>query len=143
MIPSEEYFPSYYKNNSVLLPHRRDDTGIAPALLSISNCTGVHCTQVIPNATRRLCISLYENCFSSVFDIWARQRRSLPSITRDTIGTPYRRTVPTCKEYRIQNDSHRAVCKMQIFKQEFDIEWLIKAIQLKDGLQIQSVKRKS
>ena len=36
----------------------RDDIGMAPALLSISSCTGVHCTHVMPSATRRLWISL-------------------------------------------------------------------------------------
>ena len=36
----------------VIMPQRLDDTGIAPALLNSSNWTGVHCTQVIPSATR-------------------------------------------------------------------------------------------
>jgi hypothetical protein len=27
----------------VIIPHLRDDTGIAPARRKISNCTGVHC----------------------------------------------------------------------------------------------------
>ena len=35
-----------------------DEIGIAPARLSISSCTGVHCTQVIPSATLLLWISL-------------------------------------------------------------------------------------
>jgi len=42
----------------VIIPHRRDETGIAPALLSSSSWTGVHWIQVIPRATRRLWISL-------------------------------------------------------------------------------------
>lgn len=42
----------------VIIPHRLDDTGIAPARRRISSWTGVHCTQVIPKATRRLWISL-------------------------------------------------------------------------------------
>lgn len=32
----------------VIMPHRREDTGMAPARLRISSWTGVHCTQVIP-----------------------------------------------------------------------------------------------
>lgn len=32
----------------VIIPQRLDDTGIAPALLKISNWTGVHWTHVIP-----------------------------------------------------------------------------------------------
>lgn len=32
----------------VIIPHLLDETGIAPARRSISNCTGVHWTQVIP-----------------------------------------------------------------------------------------------
>lgn len=39
-------------------PHRLDETGMAPALLSISSWTGVHWTHVMPKATRLLCISL-------------------------------------------------------------------------------------
>lgn len=38
----------------VIIPHRRDETGIALARRRISSCTGVHWTQVIPSATRRL-----------------------------------------------------------------------------------------
>ena len=35
-----------------------EEMGMAPALLSISSWTGVHCTQVMPSATLRLWISL-------------------------------------------------------------------------------------
>lgn len=41
-----------------VLPHLLEDTGMAPALRSISSCTGVHWTQVMPKATRLLWISL-------------------------------------------------------------------------------------
>lgn len=42
----------------VIIPQRRELTGIAPARRRISNWTGVHWTHVMPNATRRLWISL-------------------------------------------------------------------------------------
>ena len=40
------------------MPQRREEMGMAPARLRISSWTGVHCTQVIPSATRLLWISL-------------------------------------------------------------------------------------
>ena len=39
-------------------PHLREEMGMAPARRRISSCTGVHCTHVMPSATRRLWISL-------------------------------------------------------------------------------------
>ncbi|KAH9420559.1 hypothetical protein DERP_000985 [Dermatophagoides pteronyssinus] len=54
----------------VIIPQRRDDTGIAPARLNNSNCTGVHCTQL--------------KFFNNVFDICAKHNRIPYNITLRT-----------------------------------------------------------